>query len=126
MHIHTHTHVHAHMQPYTHANTHTHTHARAHTQHTYTTTHNTRTHNNTHKHASTHTNTHTCVLYYAFSMRSILYLLHDSKMHASNTLCTARESVFLCAACKLTAILCERRIKAYNEMALAKRDKILV
>ena len=39
------------------------------------------------------------------------------KKHASNTLCAARESVFLCAAHKLTAIVYQRRIKAYNEMA---------
>ena len=45
-----------------------------------------------------------------------LRVLHDCKKHASNILCAARESVFLCAAHKLTAILYQRRIKAYNEM----------
>ena len=46
-----------------------------------------------------------------------LCVLHDCKKHASNTLCAARESVFLCAAHKLTADLYQRRIKTYNEMA---------
>ena len=42
----------------------------------------------------------------------------------SNTLCVARESVFLYAAHKLTAILYQKRIKAYNEMAtLTEHDK---
>ena len=58
-----------------------------------------------------------------------LCVLHDCKKHASNTscaaresvfLCAARDSVFLCAAHKLTAILYQRRIKAYNEMARQK------
>ena len=43
--------------------------------------------------------------------------MHDSKKHVSNALCAACESVFLCAACKLTAVFCQRRIKAYNEKA---------
>ena len=46
-----------------------------------------------------------------------LHVLHDCKKHMSNTSCVARESVFLCAAHKLTAIVYQRRIKAYNEMA---------
>ena len=116
----TYTHIRTYMLTYSHTHMHirTHTHARAHTQHTHTTIH---TNMQAHKQTRTH-------VYFItpLCMRSILCLLHDSKMHASNTLCTARESVFLCAACKLTAILCERRIKAYNEMALAKHDKMLV
>ena len=35
--------------------------------------------------------------------RVIICVLHDGKKHASNALCAARESVFLCAGCKLTA-----------------------
>ena len=35
----------------------------------------------------------------------------------NNTSCAARQSVFLCAAHKLTAIVYQRRIKAYDEMA---------
>ena len=46
-----------------------------------------------------------------------LHVLHDCKKNASNISCTAHESVFLCAAHKLTAIIYQRRIKAYNEMA---------
>ena len=34
----------------------------------------------------------------------ILCVLHNSKKQTSNTSCAACESVFLCAACKLTAI----------------------
>ena len=46
-----------------------------------------------------------------------LHVLHDCKKHASNTSCAACESVFLCVAHKLTAIVYQRNIKAYNEMA---------
>ena len=46
-----------------------------------------------------------------------LRVLHDCKKHVGNTSCAARESVFLCAAHMLTAIVFQRRIKAYNEMA---------
>ena len=46
-----------------------------------------------------------------------LRVLHNCKKHASNTSCAARETVFLCAAHKLTAIVYQRKIKAYNEMA---------
>ena len=53
----------------------------------------------------------------------IIRVMHDSKKHASNALCAARESVFLCAACKLTAVFYQKRIKAYNEKAPCKSDK---
>ena len=55
-------------------------------------------------------------LYSVCCTRFILRMLHDCKKYMSNTLCAARESVFLCAAHKLTAIVYQRRIKAYNEM----------
>ena len=45
-----------------------------------------------------------------------LRVLHNCKKHVSNTLCAVCQSVFLCAAHKLTAIAYQRRIKAYNEM----------
>ena len=56
---------------------------------------------------------------FVYCMWAIFCVLHDSKKHMSNALCAARESVFLCpaAACKLTAIFCQRRIKAKNEKA---------
>ena len=44
----------------------------------------------------------------------ILCVLHDSKKHVSIASCAAWASVFLCAACKLIAIFCQRRIKVYN------------
>ena len=47
----------------------------------------------------------------------IICVLHDSKKHASNASCAAHDLVFLCAAYKLTAIFCQRMIKAYNEKA---------
>ena len=56
-------------------------------------------------------------LYFECYMRFILRVLHDCKKHVSSILCAAHGSVFLCTAHKLTAILCQRRIKAYNEMA---------
>ena len=56
-------------------------------------------------------------LYFERCMRFILCVLHDCKKHVSNTSCAAHGSVFLCTAHKLTAILYQRRIKAYNEMA---------
>ena len=59
-------------------------------------------------------------LYFVHCMRSILLVLHDCKKHASNTVCAARESAFLCAAHKLTAIVYQRKIKAYNEMVCKK------
>ena len=43
--------------------------------------------------------------------------MHNSKKHASNASCAERKSAFLCAACKLTAVSCQRRIKAYKENA---------
>ena len=46
-----------------------------------------------------------------------LRVLHNCKKPASNTSCVARQSVFLCAAHKLTAIAFQRRIKPYDEMA---------
>ena len=49
--------------------------------------------------------------------RIIIHVMHDSNKHASNASCAARESFFLCDACKLTAVFCQRRIKAYNEKA---------
>ena len=56
-------------------------------------------------------------LYLMHCTWSTLCVLHDSKKHASNTSCTVHESVFLCAAHKLTAILCQGRIKVYNVIA---------
>ena len=44
-------------------------------------------------------------------------VLHNSKKHVNDTLCAACNSIFLYASCKLTAILCQRGIKRYNEMA---------
>ena len=61
-----------------------------------------------------------CTTHKLFSVRCtrlIIHVMHDSKKHASNALCAARKSVFLCAACKLTAVFCQRRIKAYKEKA---------
>ena len=52
-------------------------------------------------------------LFFVRCMRVIIRVLHISKKHASNALCPARESVFLCAACKLTVIFCQ----AYNKKA---------
>ena len=54
----------------------------------------------------------------------IIRVMHNSNKHVSNASCAACESVLLCAACKSTAIFCQRRIKAYNEKAPpAKCDK---
>ena len=39
----------------------------------------------------------------------IIRMLHDGKKHASNASCAACESVFLCAGCKLIAIVCQHR-----------------
>ena len=50
-------------------------------------------------------------------------MLHDSKKHASKASCAARESVFLCAACKLTAILPEKDQGIHRKSTPAKRDK---
>ena len=58
-----------------------------------------------------------CKLFFMLRTRIIICVLHKSKKNASNALCAACKSVFLCAACKLTAIFCQRRIKAYNEKA---------
>ena len=52
-----------------------------------------------------------CELYFVHCTQAILRVLDDSKKHVRNV---------LCAACKLTAILCQRRTKAYNEMARYK------
>ena len=48
--------------------------------------------------------------------------MHDSKKHTSNALYASRKSVFLCAACELTAVFYQRKIKEYNEKAPSKRD----
>ena len=47
----------------------------------------------------------------------IIFMMHDSKKHMSNALCATCDSVFLYAACKLIAVFCQRRIKAYNKKA---------
>ena len=57
-------------------------------------------------------------LFFVYCTRVIIRVMHNSKKHASNALCAARELVFLCVACKLTAVFSQRRIKAYNEKAL--------
>ena len=51
----------------------------------------------------------------------------DSKKHASNALCAACKSVFLCAVYKLAYIFCQRRIKAYNKIRgmLAEDDRTM-
>ena len=54
---------------------------------------------------------------FVYCTRVIIRVMHDSKKHTSNASYTAHESVFLCVACKLTAIFYQRRIKAYNEKA---------
>ena len=67
----------------------------------------------------------TLELSFVYSMQALFHalheihlrVLHNYKKHASNTSCAAHESVFLCVAHKLTAILYQRRIKAYDEMA---------
>ena len=46
-----------------------------------------------------------------------LRVLHKCKKHVSNTSCAACKPVFLCDAHKLTAIIYQRRIKAYNEIS---------
>ena len=46
-----------------------------------------------------------------------LCVLHNCKKHESNISCAAHETIFLCTAHKLTAIVYQRKIKAYNEMA---------
>ena len=56
-------------------------------------------------------------LFFVHCVQVIIPVLHNNKRHASNASCAACNSVFLCAACKLTAIFCQRRIKAYNEKA---------
>ena len=56
-----------------------------------------------------------CELFFVQCTCVIIRVLHDSKKHVSNALCAAHDSVFLCDACKLIAIFCQRRIKAYNE-----------
>ena len=56
-------------------------------------------------------------LFFMHCMWVIIPVMHDSKKHASNASCAAHESVFLCATCKLTAVFCQRRIKAYNKKA---------
>ena len=56
-------------------------------------------------------------LFFMPCMRLIICVMLNSKKHTSNAWCTARKSVFLCAACKLTAVFCQRRIKAYNTTA---------
>ena len=48
---------------------------------------------------------------------------HDCKKHASNTLCAARETVFLCAAHKLTAIVYQRKSRHTMKWHISKRDK---
>ena len=53
-------------------------------------------------------------LFCALSMQAIPHVLQK---HMIQTSCAARESVFLCAAYKLTAVIRQRRIKTYNEMA---------
>ena len=58
-----------------------------------------------------------CELLFVHCTRVTIRVMHDIKKHSSIALCAARESVFLCAACKLTAIFCQRRIKIYNEKA---------
>ena len=61
---------------------------------------------------------------FVYCMRVIICVMHDSKKHASNASCAARKSVFLCAACKLTAVFCQRKIKAYNKKHQAQCDKM--
>ena len=56
-------------------------------------------------------------LFFMHYMWVIIRVLHDSKKYASNASCAAQESVFLCTACKLIALFCQRKIKAYNEKA---------
>ena len=56
-------------------------------------------------------------LFFMRCTRVIICVMHNSKKHTSNTSCAARESVSLCVACKLTAVFCQKRIKAYNEKA---------
>ena len=58
-----------------------------------------------------------CDLYFVHCTWVILRVLHDSKDHVSNASCTAHESVFLCAACRLTAIRSQWSIKAYDKKA---------
>ena len=59
-------------------------------------------------------------LFFVQCTRVIIYVPHDSKKHTSNASCAARESVFLCAACRLTGIFCQRSIKAYSKKAPQK------
>ena len=47
----------------------------------------------------------------------IFHVLHASKKHSSETLCAVCGLFFSYAARELTAILCQIRTKAYNEMA---------
>ena len=56
-------------------------------------------------------------VYFTCCMLAILHMLHNSKKHVSQTSCSAHESVFLCAAHEIAALLCQITIKAYNEMA---------
>ena len=56
-------------------------------------------------------------LFFMHCTQVIIRVLHDSKKQMSNALSSARESIFLCALWKLTAIICQRRIKAYNVKA---------
>ena len=58
-----------------------------------------------------------CELFFVRCTQVIIRVMHNSNKHTSNASCTARKSVFLCAACKLTAVFCQRRIKSYNEKA---------
>ena len=59
-------------------------------------------------------------LFFMLCMRMIICVMHDSKKHTSNASCVPRGSVSLRAACKLTAIFWQRRIKAYNKKATSK------
>ena len=55
--------------------------------------------------------------FFVCCIRVTICVMHDSKKHASNASCDTHESVFLYAACKLTVVFCQRRIKACNEKA---------
>ena len=53
-----------------------------------------------------------CELFFMLCTRVIIHVMHDSKKHVSKyALCAACESVFLGAACKLTSVFYQRRIR---------------
>ena len=65
---------------------------------------------------------HACDTKWAARESTFVYLTRAifRVLHASNVSCAAHESMFLCAAYKLTAVFCQRRIEAYNKKALHK------